>query len=482
MNLPPLREYQRELKQRLLKNEGTNVTAQQPTGTGKTLVLLDLALNWVEKNRVVLIIVPTIELIKNLEYDLKRFAPFIFKHFYGVINSKLGKFQRGKRLYVGTFGSIMKYADQIKPDLVINDESHHTSATIWSSILDHFSASWQVGFTATPIRFDGKSLKKRFPVLLESHPLSWFIEQGFLSDYEIRNDGQTNARFSAAVDNLKKQQGIFDQYDLVGDAVKNYNRFGNARKAIVFATGKEHARHLATQFGDQARCILGDTPERSQWLEEFDSSQDYPILTNVSVITEGVNLKNAKVAQLCRHTCSLSLYLQMVGRVLRPVEGLKALILDHAGNVDLHGEPKDFIDWQELYNKPETELPEYFDPTTLYYNCSACAAPLCSLLESKSRTQIECPHCEHINLLARLSEKQLRSLQISDHLLVEYESVSTEIRQLSRIINDGRMFKSKKIEAIVNLKMASPDQKLAALISLGINQNLARNVYLKGEF
>jgi superfamily II DNA or RNA helicase len=54
----------------------------------------------------------------------------------------------------------------------------------------------------------------------------------------------------------------------------------------------------------------------------------------------------ASVAILLRPTKSLGLYLQQVGRVLRPAPGKQAaLILDHVGNVSRHGFPDDHRDW-----------------------------------------------------------------------------------------------------------------------------------------
>jgi len=54
----------------------------------------------------------------------------------------------------------------------------------------------------------------------------------------------------------------------------------------------------------------------------------------------------ASCAILLRPTQSLGLYLQQVGRVLRPAPGKDAaLILDHVGNVTRHGFPDDPREW-----------------------------------------------------------------------------------------------------------------------------------------
>jgi superfamily II DNA or RNA helicase len=70
------------------------------------------------------------------------------------------------------------------------------------------------------------------------------------------------------------------------------------------------------------------------------------ILVTVDVVSEGFDVPAASVAILLRPTKSLGLYLQQVGRVLRPAPGKQAaLILDHVGNVTRHGFPDDHRDW-----------------------------------------------------------------------------------------------------------------------------------------
>ena len=91
---------------------------------------------------------------------------------------------------------------------------------------------------------------------------------------------------------------------------------------MVYAVSVRHAQNLVAMFSDAGvptGVLLGDTPtaERSRLLHEF---QDGTIkaLVNVAVATEGFDLPDAACVMLTRPTMSLSLYLQMVGRGLRP--------------------------------------------------------------------------------------------------------------------------------------------------------------------
>ena len=60
-------------------------------------------------------------------------------------------------------------------------------------------------------------------------------------------------------------------------------------------------------------------------------------MTAVDVISEGFDIPAMEAAILLRPTTSLALYLQQIGRALRPSDGKTAYILDHVGNIARHG-------------------------------------------------------------------------------------------------------------------------------------------------
>ena len=64
------------------------------------------------------------------------------------------------------------------------------------------------------------------------------------------------------------------------------------------------------------------------------------VLLSCEVISEGFDVPVIQGIQMLRKTKSLSLYLQQVGRALRPkADGSKAIILDHVANTLEHGLP-----------------------------------------------------------------------------------------------------------------------------------------------
>jgi superfamily II DNA or RNA helicase len=70
------------------------------------------------------------------------------------------------------------------------------------------------------------------------------------------------------------------------------------------------------------------------------------VLTTCDLISEGTDIPAIGCAILLRRTMSEGLFIQQVGRALRPMEGKQhAVIIDHVGNTRLHGLPQDDREW-----------------------------------------------------------------------------------------------------------------------------------------
>jgi superfamily II DNA or RNA helicase len=92
-------------------------------------------------------------------------------------------------------------------------------------------------------------------------------------------------------------------------------------------------------------------------------------------------------AILLRKTQSLGLYLQQVGRVLRPAEGKQAVILDHVGNIAKHGLAEDEREWTlEGVEKKDAKKGE----VSRTKQCGGCYAVYDRFRNSS------CPECGHI--------------------------------------------------------------------------------------
>jgi superfamily II DNA or RNA helicase len=141
-----------------------------------------------------------------------------------------------------------------------------------------------------------------------------------------------------------------DRPTVTGDAIAHYQRLACGQRAIVFCCNVNHAEHVAAAFNHAAipaATLLGSTDplRRDAAVAQF-AAGSLQVLVTVDVVSEGFDIPAAGCAILLRPTQSLGLYLQQVGRVLRPAEGKQAaIVLDHVGNVHRHGFPDDPREW-----------------------------------------------------------------------------------------------------------------------------------------
>jgi DNA repair protein RadD len=153
--------------------------------------------------------------------------------------------------------------------------------------------------------------------------------------------------------------------------------------------------------------VSGGTPaeERKRLIAGLGTGE-VEVLSNCMIISEGTDIPSVGGAILMRPTASLSLYLQMVGRALRPAPGKQeAVILDHVGNAHRHGLPTDEREWnltgrrrREGVSIPIKDCPLCF-----------CSCP--------SAAQV-CPDCGHL-FLADERDEQRRGLRQVEGELVE---------------------------------------------------------------
>jgi superfamily II DNA or RNA helicase len=269
--------------------------------------------------------------------------------------------------------------DIAAPDVVIIDEAHHAAASTYTTIMDHWPDAKVVGFTATPERLDGKPLKA-FDQIIDMPSPRWFIDQGYLADYhylappmELRDLAALNEVKNVAGDWSKKglQAFVEERPSILGNAVQHYIAHALNTQCLVFCVGVKAAKMTADAFwaeGIPAAYLSGvmKRHERADIISRFKAGK-IKVLTSCMLIGEGFNIPAVQSVILMRPTKSLTIYLQQVGRVLRPKEdGSKAIILDMVNNVKTHGLPCIEREWS-LEGKVKREKPEQ-----LIRTCDSC--------------------------------------------------------------------------------------------------------------
>ena len=346
-----LRDYQTDLIDRA--REGfraglRSVLLQLPTGGGKTVLSAMMVRNTVAKGNTAWWLVHRREIINQAS---STFSSLGIPHglvMGGAITDPM------QRVQIGSIQTIARRLSRLpKPDIIVFDEAHHMGAKQYQDVFDAFPDAVKLGLTATPARLDGKGLGNWFQRLIEGPTVSLLIERGALSPYRLFAPATPDLADVKSLGGDYKRDAlskIMDRPSIVGDAVAHYTRLASGKRAVVFACSIEHSRNIVAQFqeaGITAEHVDGsmDTPSRDAAIARFVSGETL-ILSNVDLFGEGFDVPAIEAVIMLRPTQSLSLYLQQVGRGLRPLAGKEtAIILDHAGNSLRHGLPDDEREW-----------------------------------------------------------------------------------------------------------------------------------------
>ena len=265
-----------------------------------------------------------------------------------------------------------------KFDLIVVDEAHHAVAAAWSKVFASQPQARMLGVTATPERLDGRGLGEIFDSMVIGPSTAEVIAAGWLSRfavYEPIAPDLSEARIRAgdfAVEDIRSAIGGV----VIQSAVDEYKRRCMGTPAVAFCVDLARSEAVTERFreaGVRAQHVDGETPpaERPAGIAALGSG-DLDVITNCGLISEGVDVPAIGAAVLLRPTASLALYLQQVGRVLRPAPGKdRSIIFDFSGNVVRQGMPGAPREWS-LYAKPRRQR-EHADGLRLL-RCDACGA------------------------------------------------------------------------------------------------------------
>lgn len=297
------------------------------TGTGKTTVFGEVARTWPGR---VLILAHRDELIHQAADRLRLMTG---EH---VCVEKAGSYAReSSRLVVGCVPTMQRQRlAEWKKDhfgLVVVDEAHHVIGKTYQNIIDHFGGAKILGVTATPDRSDRLALGKVFEEVAYVYDIVDAINDGHLVPVKwdhIDVQGLDLDKVGTVAGDLN--QGQLDEQmssARVLEGVCNPSWELAAGRQMIGFTTSVSAAHAQAKIYNAKRfgCAIAvdastDPKERTAIMAGFRRG-DFQILCNVGIATEGFDAPSAAVVSIGRPTKSRSLFVQMVGRVLRPFEG-----------------------------------------------------------------------------------------------------------------------------------------------------------------
>ncbi len=357
---------------------------QLPTGGGKTVVFTDITAGARAKGRRVLIVAHRRELVRQAGAKLEAIGVP-----YGIIAAGIGSMP-DELVQVASVQTIVRRLGKMPQfDLIVLDEAHHARAAQWRELIAAQPQAKLLGVTATPARLDGKGLGiahgGMFDDLICGPSIAELVRDGFLSParcyvpeqkLDLRGVHVRGGDYAPGDLDRIMQDGV-----ITGDAIANYRMRADHQAAIAFCISIEHAEAVAQSFreaGYRAQCVHGSTrkDERDAAIAGLGNGS-VEVLTSCDLISEGLDVPAIGAVILLRPTKSLVLYMQQVGRGMRPAAGKAALaVLDHVGNVLEHGLPDAGRTWS-LDGVEKRRNPRHCASDAPVWRCECgCANPL----------------------------------------------------------------------------------------------------------
>ena len=362
-----LRHYQSQLINDVYgawQSGARNVLAQLPTGGGKAVIARSLV---AQHNGASLMMAHRQELVSQLSLHLAQesvphriiapkavVANIVKIHRDAVGKSYMSPTAQNVVASVQTLAARGADEWQKQISLVIQDEAHHYLRDgTFGKAATMFPNARSLGLTATPQRADGRGLGTHadgiYDSLVIGPSMRDLINQGHLSEYEIvmpaTSFDREHLTIGATGDfTAKSLCDESERAQIVGDVVNNYIMWAAGSLCVVFAASVEAAEKIAAQFnacGIPAASISAknDDYERFGIMRRFTARQ-IQVICNCDLLGEGVDVPAIETVIMARATQSLAVFLQQIGRALRPALGKsRALIIDHVSNVREHGLP-----------------------------------------------------------------------------------------------------------------------------------------------
>ena len=296
-------------------------------------------------------------------------------------------------------------------DIIVIDEAHTSASETYLKVIERLQQNILVGLTATPVRKNGYGLKKAgYTILIQGKDYGGTItdltKQGYLVPiryYAPVEPDLIDVPVQSGDYNLKLLAYRLLQGKVLDDIVPNWFKYSEKRQTFIFASGIKHSiaiRDMFIKAGIPAEHVDGMTPDYEQFsiLERFEKGE-LKVICSCDLYIEGVDIPTIGCVFIARSTKSLRIWMQMVGRGMRPVAGKKDMILiDHSGSFAEHGPVHEINDWKlDSAHKTVNSA----QAARQARNSKPIECPLCSNLYTG---QLKCPACGNIPTKAQFGK------------------------------------------------------------------------------
>lgn len=354
-----LREYQAEAAQSIfdyLADVPTgNPVVAMPTATGKSYVIGEFIRRAIRERpgTRILVLAHREYLLTDNRKKLKTLWP---EAPAGIYSAGLKSRDVDHAIIFGGIASVHRNPEQFgHRDYIVIDEAHLLSPRdggMYQQVIRVLTAINPalrvIGLTATPYRL-GQGMLTSDGIFTDTcyditrmQDFEWLLRDGYLCPPKSKRTATkidiSKVKKVAGEFHLGQLEAALDVEVINHAACQEMVEYGHDRKCwVVFAAGVRHAERIAEKLnslGVATAAVHSKVGEyaRKSAMREFKSGK-LRCLVNNNILTTGFDHEPVDFIGMLRPTTSTSLWVQMIGRGMRPWPGKDdCLVLDFAGN------------------------------------------------------------------------------------------------------------------------------------------------------
>jgi len=275
-----------------LENGLKRILIVLPTGAGKTLTIASSLSH------------PRIRKALGVEGDRKMRILFT-AHKHRLLTQAEQTFVDSNNVEVilhSTFSALPEAEMKKGIDVIVGDESHHEAMASFQYHLEKLGDYPIIGLTATPDRADGLVIK--FQEIIEPMSRQEAVEQGYLAQTYLNTVVDSHNKNKVEV-TIKLLDTYLDEF----------------KQTLMFYRTKKEAIQVVDYLRSKGKKAMALVSEKAEVVEEALNAfnrGEIQFIANCSIISEGVDVKNATHVVLGRAVNSYPLLNQIIGRTARP--------------------------------------------------------------------------------------------------------------------------------------------------------------------
>ena len=314
-----------------------------PTGSGKSLMIYSVVRYYVERNKNILIVVPTTSLVEQMYKDFADYGWDVGSYCHKIYGGK--QRETDNQVIITTWQSIYKLDRKYfqRFEVVVGDEAHLFKSKSLVSIMTKLAdAKYRFGFTGT---LDGSQTHKwvlegLFGPSYSTVKTKELIKDNHLTDLNVKiialkHEGRKFDTYNQEIEYLC-------QHEQRNNFIKNLSLQQKGNTLVLFTRVESHGMPLYDLINNSVAAdrkvffVYGgvDAEDREKIREITEKETNAIIVASYGTFSTGINIRNLHNVIFASPSKSRVRNLQSIGRVLRKSDSkVTATLFDIADDI-----------------------------------------------------------------------------------------------------------------------------------------------------